>query len=77
MCFFCNKEGHKSYMCRLKRKEEANKREGKQKKSVTPKAPYCHKGLGGLGDLAKLDIRFQVTKSSEEIHLVPKSSFCW
>ncbi|WVZ84531.1 hypothetical protein U9M48_031557 [Paspalum notatum var. saurae] len=39
VCFFCNKEGHKSYMCRLKRKEEANKREGKQKKSVTPKAP--------------------------------------
>ncbi|WVZ97059.1 hypothetical protein U9M48_042622 [Paspalum notatum var. saurae] len=39
VCFFCNKEGHKSYMCRLKRKEEANKRERKQKKSVTPKAP--------------------------------------
>ncbi|WVZ93702.1 hypothetical protein U9M48_039662 [Paspalum notatum var. saurae] len=38
VCFFCNKEGHTSYMCRLKKKEEANKREGKQKKSVTPKA---------------------------------------
>ncbi|WVZ53081.1 hypothetical protein U9M48_004067 [Paspalum notatum var. saurae] len=39
VCFFCNKKGHKSYMCKLKRKEEANKEEGKQKKSVTPKAP--------------------------------------
>ena len=37
VCSFCNKEGHKSYMCRLKRKEDANKR-GKKKKSVTPKA---------------------------------------
>ncbi|WVZ79898.1 hypothetical protein U9M48_027423 [Paspalum notatum var. saurae] len=39
VCFFCNKEGHKSYIVKLKRKEEANKKEGKQKKSVTPKAP--------------------------------------
>ncbi|WVZ53699.1 hypothetical protein U9M48_004604 [Paspalum notatum var. saurae] len=39
VCFFCNKEGHKSYMCKLKRREEAIKREGKQKKAVTPKTP--------------------------------------
>ncbi|WVZ77094.1 hypothetical protein U9M48_024995 [Paspalum notatum var. saurae] len=43
-CFLCNKEGHKSYMCRSKSKEEAKKREGKQKKSVTPKEPQSHKG---------------------------------
>ncbi|WVZ63990.1 hypothetical protein U9M48_013576 [Paspalum notatum var. saurae] len=39
VCFFCNKEGHKFYMCKLKRREEAIKREGKLKKAVTPKAP--------------------------------------
>ena len=39
VCFFCNKEGHKSYMYKLKRREQAIKREGKLKKAVTPKAP--------------------------------------
>ena len=39
VCFLCNKEGHKSYMCRIKNKGRPRRERENKKKTVTPKAP--------------------------------------